>query len=138
MAFTPAEVAQIKGYLGYPTLVRAELLDHGIIGTGGTETLFVLEVNIQLLQDGAEALVRVQMARIECIVKQQQQHYAMQAVGSAGGVTFNGLEGILSMNVAYNLETDRLADLLNVPKHSTSLLHQRIGGSGAGAVIEPF
>lgn len=137
MAFTPAEVAQIKGYLGYPTLVRAELLDHGIIGTGGTEMLFVLEVNLQQVEEAAEALVRVQMARIACIVQQQQQHYAMQAVGSAGGVTFNGLEGIVSMNMAYNLETDRLADLLHVPKASTSLLHQRIGGSGVGAVIEP-
>lgn len=138
MAFTPAEVAQIKGYLGYPTLVRAELLDHGIIGTGGTEMLFVLEVNLQNVQESAEALVRVQMARIECIVKQQQQHYAMQSVGSAGGVTFNGLEGIVAMNAAYTIETDRLADLLHTPKATTSLLHQRIGGTGVGAVIEPF
>lgn len=138
MAFTPAEVAQIKGYLGYPTLARAELLDHGIIGTGGTEMLFVLEVNLQQVSEGAEALVRVQMARIECILKQQQTHYAMQAVGSAGGVTFNGIDGIVSMNLAYTLETDRLADLLHVPKAATSLLHQRIGGTGAGAVQEPF
>jgi hypothetical protein len=138
VAFTPAEIGQIKGYLGYPTLVRAELLDHGIIGTGGTEMLFVLEANLENVQESAEALVRVQMGRIACIVQQQQTHYAMQAVGSAGGVTFNGIEGIVSMNLAYTLETDRLADLLHVPKAATSLLHRRIGGTGEGAVIEPF
>lgn len=137
MAFTPAEVAQIKAYLGYPTLARSELLDNGLLVTGGTEHMYIIEANIQQVQEAGEPLVREQMKRIACIVQQQQASYTMQQVSSAGGVSFNGSAGILALSLAYNLETDRLADLVHTPKAPTSLLHQRIGGSGQGAVIEP-
>lgn len=137
MAFTPAEVAQIKSYLGYPTLARSELMDHGLLVTGGTEHMYIIEANLQQVQETAEPLVREQMKRIACIVAQQQTSYGMQQVASAGGVSFNGVSGMVALNLAYNQETDRLADLLHTPKAPTSLLHQRIGGSGHGAVHEP-
>jgi len=138
MPFTPEEREQIKAYLGYPTLARAELLDHGMLPAGGTEMLFVVEANIEKVPPAAEPLVRAQMARIACVVQQQVQSYGAQIVGSAGGVTFNGMAAIMATSYAYTLETDKLADLIHTPKAPTSSLHNRIGGTGAGAVIEPF
>ncbi len=139
MAFTPAEVARIKKYLGYPVVTKAQLLDHGIYPNAGRGTahLFVVEYNLERVAPEAEDLVREQMERIACAEGQQQASYNMQLVGSAGGVTFNGVAGTLGTNLAYVQETDKLADLLNTPKAPTSLLHQRIGGSGRGAVDEP-
>ena len=138
MAFTPEDREQIKAYLGYPTLTQAQLLDHGILPAGGTEMLFIIEANLEKVPPAAEPLVRAQMARIACVVQQIQQSYGSQIVGSAGGVTFNGMAAIISTNYAYTLETDKLSDLLHAPIAPTSSLHARIGGSGVGAVIEPY
>lgn len=137
MAFTPAEVAQVKAYLGYPPLVSMRLMDHGMIQSGATEHLFLVEANLQKVPPEAEYLVRQQLARIACVEQQVLASYGQQSVASVGGVTFNGLTAILAGNFAYTLETDKLADLLHTPKAPTSLLHNRIGGSGEGAVTEP-
>lgn len=139
MAFTPAEVAQIKAYLGYPVVGRVQLLDHGMLPAEGRPTagMVVLDYNIERVSPEAEPIIRAQMARIACVVGQVAQSYGMQQVTAAGGVTFAGLAGIMNTNTAYVLETDKLADLLNTPKCQTSLLHERLGGSGRGAVNEP-
>jgi hypothetical protein len=137
VAFTPAEVAQIKAYLGYPTLARSELLDNGLLVTGGTEHMYIIEANIQQVQEAAEPLVREQMKRIACIVQQQQASYTMQQVSSAGGVSFNWIRRHPRLEPRLQPRDRPSRRSRPHPKAPTSLLHQRIGGSGQGAVIEP-
>lgn len=136
MAFTPAEKAKIKMYLGYPTLRRGELFPYGNIGSGGTEFAMVADYNLEQVEPEAEVLVRQVLERIDCIVnKLMPEGYDSQIIKRTGDVEFAGLQAMLAHNIAYAQETARLADLLHIPKSDTSELHARLG-SGVGAVTE--
>lgn len=133
MALTPEQKAKVHKYLGYPVLNRADLIRDGI--GGGDEVQFALSYNLEQLQPAGETMVLQQSARIECIEALQMKAYQGQIVEMAGGVKMAGMAAIAALDLAYTRETDKLADLLHIPKFKHSYTHW--GHSGVGAVIEP-
>lgn len=133
MALTPEQKAKVHKYLGYPVLNAADLIRDGI--GGGDEVQFALGYNLTQLQPAGEAMVLAQIARLECIEALQMKAYQGQLVTMAGGVQMAGPQAIAALDMAYMKETDKLADLLHIPKFKHSNIHW--GGSGMGAVSEP-
>jgi hypothetical protein len=133
MALTPEQQAKVHKYLGYPVLDRADLIRDGI--GGGDEVQFALSYNLTQLKPAGEKMVLEQVAKLECIEALQMKAYQGQLVEVAGSVRMAGMNAIAALQMAYTAETDKLADLLHVPKFKHSNTHW--GSSGMGAVIEP-
>lgn len=127
MALTPEERGKIRYHLGYPVVAQNTVISLGF--PSGGHPAFLVEAAMNDVLPEGEPLVRRTLSECECIDAQlsdaRRNRLQTAAVET---IVLRSRDEIEDLEDQLDLWTDKLADILAVPKNPFSHVHQRLSG----------
>jgi hypothetical protein len=118
---TDAEKQRARYHLGYPGMSTIPTAALGVLGTG--QAAFLVERAFTHVLPVAEDKIREILCECDAIESQTKQARQRLSIAQSDTTRFRTREELRDLDDLYALWTDKLADILSVPKNPYSYAH---------------